>query len=72
VIGEIVEDHGTRLPMATFFSSSMPPSGVTRLATIRSASSGVGAPRCSSSSTSTTAYGATSLKPGWMAWTTIS
>src|SRR5882724_469077 len=45
----------TRLPIATFASGSAVKSARTRLAMIRSASSGVGWPRCSSSSTSTTA-----------------
>src|SRR5204862_1657467 len=45
----------TRVPIATLSSASGLRSGVTRLAMIRSASSGVGIPRCSSSSTRTTA-----------------
>src|SRR6266545_2196742 len=45
----------TRLPIATSASDSAVKSTFTRLAIIRSASSGVGWPRCSSSSTSTTA-----------------
>src|SRR4029453_2721987 len=62
----------TRRPIATFASASGVKSGVTRFAMTRSASSGVGWPRCSSSSTSTTAYGVDSRNPGWIAWATIS
>src|SRR5262245_48076472 len=62
----------TRRPIATFASASGVKSGDTKFATTRSASSGVGWPRCSSSSIRTTAYGVISLNPGWIAWATIS